>query len=307
MNLRDLEYFNAVAETGQFCAASERCFVSQPTLSGQIKKLEEELDQPLFERSTRRVRLTPFGEEALKIVKTILAGTEALLDLAEARKDPFQGVLRLGIFPTLGPWLFPALAEHIFPDFSEMETYLLEEQTEKLVTALKNGEIDAAFLAMPHEMEGFVTDPLFCEDFLAAVPEGHSWCRKEAVGVEDLQGQDMLLLSDGHCFRDQALDLCVRYGATERERYRATSLETLRQMVRMGTGITLIPRLAVPVHPEPGIRYLPVSNKSFHRKIALVYRETHPRREFFGHLKTRVGDLCGRLPIRMIESPGSET
>ena len=288
------------AELGQFSAASEKCFVSQPTLSGQIKKLEEELDQSLFERNTRSVSLTSFGEEALKIAGRILSDVEALQDLAQAQKDPFQGVLRLGIFPTLGPWLFPALAEHIFPLYKKMETYLLEEQTEKLAAALEKGDIDAAFLAMPHEMDGFITDPLFCEDFLVAVPRDHEWSGRNEIAVEDLKGQDMLLLSDGHCFRDQALDLCYRYGAREREKYRATSLETLRQMVRMGTGITLIPRLAVPEVPEPGICYIPVANENFHRKIALIYRKTHPRKEFFADLKKRIGELSSDMPIRMI-------
>ncbi len=302
MNLRDLEYFKAVADTGQFRAASEKCFVSQPTLSGQIKKLEEELEHPLFKRNTRKVSLTSFGKEALEIVNDILSRVEDLELLAQAGKDPYQGSLRLGIFPTLGPWLFPQLTENILPEYRKMQFFLLEEQSRTLLESLKNGQIDAAILAMPESHEGFDTIPLFREAFVAAVPEGHSWCRKELVQTEDFRGENLLLLSDGHCFRDQALELCRLHGAGEKEKFRANSLETLRQMVRLGSGITLIPRLAVPEKAEPGIHYIPVADEGFHRDIALLCRRTHPRRILIDEIVEKLRGLCSRLSITALES-----
>jgi len=247
-------------------------------LSGQIKKLEEELGSPLFERHTRKVFLTPFGEEALPIVNTILEGVGELKNCAQMLQDPRQGTLRIGIFPTLGPWLFPRLVKGLSEEFPQLEIQLVEEQSHILSQGLISGELDTAFLAMPNQIPNTIEEPLFSEEFLLALPENHPWAFEERIEASRLQGQQMLLLNDGHCFRDQALDICLRYGATERQRYHAASIETLRQMVRLGGGITLIPKLAVPEGRESGIVYKPMVGGPFQRNLALYYRKTHPRR-----------------------------
>lgn len=301
MNIRDLEYFRAVAELGQFRAAAERCNVSQPTLSGQIKKLEEELGHPLFERNTRSVLLTDFGSEALEVAEHILKGVDALEEKARTARDPYSGTLKIGIFPTLGPWLFPRIAGIISDTYPELEIYLLEEQSAELQSKLSSGELDCAFLALPQDEARNRVVPIFREQFVVAVPSDHPWKNRREVNVKDLQGQEMLLLSDGHCFRDQALDLCLRYGAREREKYRATGIETLRQMVRMGTGITLIPQLAVPVNPEEGISYIPVGDADFGRDIALLYRRTHPRLTLLNELSGLISSFClDRMSLRAL-------
>ncbi|AHC16711.1 LysR substrate-binding domain-containing protein [Salinispira pacifica] len=303
MNIRDIEYFQAVAQLGQFRAAALRCNVSQPTLSGQIKKLEEELGHPLFERHTRSVLLTDFGSEALQVAEKILRGVQELEQKANAARDPYSGTLRVGIFPTLGPWLFPRIARKISETYPDLEIYLLEEQSAELQAKLANGELDCAFLALPQEEAQNCVVPIFRESFVVAVPSRHPWGQREEIAVKDLDGQEMLLLSDGHCFRDQALDLCLRYGAREREKYRATGIETLRQMVRMGTGITLIPQLAVPSKPEEGISYIPVADADFGRDIALLYRRTHPRLNLLNELAELISSYClGSMSLRPLEN-----
>jgi LysR family transcriptional regulator, hydrogen peroxide-inducible genes activator len=303
MTLRDIEYFIAVAECGQFRAASEKCFVSQPTLSGQLKKLEEELEHPLFERSTRKVMLTPFGKEALSIARKIVDGVEQLKDKAAAMNDPFRGSVKIGIFPTLGPWLFPKLSLLLKEHYPHMEFFLAEEKTEDLQLQLSQGKLDAVLLALPQEMPAVSVRPLFSEPFYAAIPAGHPWEKKQTIEPEDFKGEKLLLLSDGHCFRDQALSLCQRYGAGEREQFRATGLETLRQMVRLGTGITLIPRLAIPEHQDPGISYRPISNAEFRRNIAFCFRTTHPRQVFFNDMRKVIREHCGPdFPVIPLET-----
>ncbi|WP_028974350.1 LysR substrate-binding domain-containing protein [Spirochaeta cellobiosiphila] len=301
MNLRDIEYFVAVAKSGHFRIAAEECYVSQPTLSGQIKKLEEELGSSLFERNTRSVILTAFGEEALPIAKKILANVQELQSCAESLKDPYQGILKIGIFPTLGPWLFPRLSEPITEEFPHVQVHLLEEQSNYLIQKLQNGELDIAFLALPQDIPGMKEIPLFSESFWAAFPEKHSWSQKEEIYPDDLNGENMLLLNDGHCFRDQAIEICYRYGAEERKQFRATGIETLRQMVRMGSGITLIPRMAIPDFPEKGIRYKEVSGADFKRNIGLFYRTTHPKSLLIEDLAKLIKGICGiELPVKSI-------
>jgi len=298
MNLRDIEYFVAVAESKHFRLAAEQCYVSQPTLSGQIKKLEEELGSPLFERNTRSVLLTAFGEEALTIARKILLQVKELQNCAESLKDPYQGIIKIGIFPTLGPWLFPRLSNLIRDQFPHVQVHLLEEQSIFLIQKLQSGELDLIFLALPQNIPGMKELPLFSESFLAAFPETHPWNNKEALYPDDFNGEHLLLLSDGHCFRDQALEICYRYGAREKEQFRATGIETLRQMVRMGSGITLIPRMAIPDFPEQGIRYKPVSKADLKRNIGLFYRPTHPKSKLIVDLAELIKSNCGTsLPV----------
>lgn len=300
MNLRDLEYFTAVAELGAFGKAAERCCVSQPTLSGQLRKLEDELGHPLFERSTRSVELSAFGREALEIARAVVAGCEALVRKGRELDDPFSGPASLGVFPTLCPWLLPRLAP-LFPRAYPRSAFrLIEEKSPTLQARLADRSLDAAVLALPQELDGVEVLPLFSEPFLAAVPAAHPWAGRSSVDPAELAGEDLLLLEDGHCLRDQALDLCRRYGAAESGAFRATSLETLRQMVRLGSGVTLMPRLAVPESGDDGLRYIPFSSAEARRDIGLCFRASHPRRRFFQDLAERVRALCGtELPVSL--------
>ena len=298
MNIRDLEYFVAVAETGHFGKAADRSCVSQPTLSGQLRKLEDELGHPLFERSTRTVTLTAFGTEALDIARGVLDGCEALARKAKELDDPFAGPAIIGVFPTICPWLLPRLSPLFAEVYPKTEFRLIEEKSPTLQARLANRSLDAAILALPQESDGVEVVELFSEPFLAAVPLDHPWASRKRIDPEELAGQALLLLEDGHCLRDQALDLCRRYGAAEGGTFRATSLETLRQMVRLGAGITLMPRLAVPEAVEDGLRYIPFSSDSARRDIGLCFRSSHPKRRFFLDLVDRVRSLCGDcLPV----------
>lgn len=301
MNIRDLEYFVAVAELGHFHAAAHKCFVSQPTLSGQLRKLEEELGHALLERDTRNVRLTAFGREAYTLAKALLESAESLLRKAKEQQDPFRGPVRIGAFPTLAPWLFPRVVERFHSKFPHTEFFLVEEKSPVLQQQLLDGNIDTAFLALPQTLSHIQVEPLFAESFLLAIPSGHAWRRRKSVQSEDLKGLELLLLEDGHCLRDQALDLCVKYGARERGHFRASGMETLRQMVRLGTGITLIPRLAVPEYKESGIQYLPIQNPEPTRSIALCYRETHPRIPFLQAICAEIRQMCeDALPVKAL-------
>ena len=307
MNIRDLEYFVAVAETGKFHDAAKRCFVSQPTLSGQLRKLEEELGTALFERTTRQVRLTDFGTEALQLARSALSQIRLLEQRAEALRDPFVGPVSLGAFPTLGPWFLPRISELLHDRYPKVEFFLSEEKSPTLQAQLQSGEMDAVFLAMPQTLTGVTVVPLFSESFELAIPNTHPWKRRKFITEKDLANQELLLLEDGHCLRDQALDLCHKYGAHERGYFRATGLETLRQMVRMEMGMTLIPRMAIPEHDDPGLRYVPLQVNDAKRDIALCFRTTHPRKALFVDLVETLSQFAREsLPVDVFNRTSEE-
>ncbi len=282
MNLRDLEYFAAVAELGHFRRAAERCFVSQPTLSGQLKKLEEELGVSLFERSRAGARLTAAGESLLPHARGILEQGRRLEEAARALKDPRSGPLQLGVIPTLAPYLMPKVVPYTRKLHPKLELYLAEMQTRDLLKALGDGRLEAAFMALPIDGGGLEYETVFTEAFFLAVPAGHPLARKAALVSADLEGETLYLLEEGHCLKDQALEVCSAAGAHEHPHFRATSLETLRQMIGTGNGMTLMPRLAAesPLSPAAAIRYLPFRNPAPHRDIALAWRKTAPRAAF---------------------------
>jgi LysR family hydrogen peroxide-inducible transcriptional activator len=246
MNLRDLRYFVALADTRHFGRAAESCFVSQPTLSTQFKKLEEELGVALIERAPRNILLTPAGEQILKHARQALAQVSQMHEIAKHIKDPETASVRLGIFPTLAPYLLPHVVPKLRKRFPHLELLLIEEKTETLIVQLRNGLIDAAILAEPVNDEHFDAMHLFTEPFVLALPEKHPLTRQRTLGMGELEQQHLLLLEDGHCLRDQALDVCALSGAGEKEGFRATSLETLRQMVAAGPGIAAHPFDAIP-------------------------------------------------------------
>ena len=299
MNLRDLRYFIALAETRHFGRAAEACFVSQPTLSTQLKKLEEELGVALFERAPRNILLTPAGEQILRHAKLALSHVGTMQEIAKHTKDPESASIRLGIFPTLAPYLLPHVVPKLRKRFPNLELLLIEEKTEILIHQLRDGLIDAAILAEPLTEEQFESMHLFTEPFVLALPEKHPLSNQLTLGMGELEQQHLLLLEDGHCLRDQALEVCALSGASEKEGFRATSLETLRQMVAAGVGITLLPMLAVkpPVPKSPYIRLLPFRNPAPTRRIALFWRKSSVRGAFLRDL----GQQIARLPKSLFE------
>jgi len=299
MNLRDLRYFIALAETRHFGRAAEACFVSQPTLSTQLKKLEEELGVTLFERAPRNILLTPAGEQILRHAKLALSHVGTMQEIAKHTKDPESASIRLGIFPTLAPYLLPHVVPKLRKRFPNLELLLIEEKTEVLIHQLRDGRIDAAILAEPLVEEQFESMHLFTEPFVLALPENHPLSNQRTLGLGELEQQHLLLLEDGHCLRDQALEVCALSGASEKEGFRATSLETLRQMVAAGVGITLLPMLAVkpPVPKSPYIRLLPFRNPAPTRGISLYWRKSSVRGAFLHDL----GQQIAKLPKSLFE------
>ena len=245
MNLRDLRYLVAVADKRHFGRAAEACFVSQPTLSAQIKKLEGFLGVQLIERSNRRVMLTPIGDEVAQRARYILSAADDIVQVARAASDPLAGDFRLGLIPTVAPYLLPHLVPAVRESLPRLRLMLYEEQTSRCLERLRNGTLDAAVLAVPVDGgEGFAQAGLYDEPFLLAMPKGHALSKARVPSLERLSDARILLLEEGHCLRDQALEICKLVGASEEREFRATSLETLRQMVAAGAGITLLPELA---------------------------------------------------------------
>ncbi|KRG58440.1 LysR substrate-binding domain-containing protein [Stenotrophomonas nitritireducens] len=287
MNLRDLKYLVALAEHKHFGRAAAACFVSQPTLSTQIKKLEEELGVPLVERAPRKVMLTPAGREAAARARGIVAEIEQMKEAARRSRDPEAGTVRLGIFPTLGPYLLPHVVPTIRERFPQLELLLVEEKSDVLLAQLRNGQLDAALLALPLGDEQLHTEFLFEEPFVLAAPESHPLAAHATLTMADLADQRLLLLQDGHCLRDQALDVCHLAGALEKSEFQATSLETLRQMVAANVGVTLLPMLAVkpPVARSENIRLLGFAGADApSRRIAMVWRRSSAMGDFLQQL-----------------------
>jgi LysR family hydrogen peroxide-inducible transcriptional activator len=309
MNLRDIQYIIAVAETRHFGKAAERCYVSQPTLSGQIRKLEEELGVAIFERTSRSVAITPVGEQILAIGRQITEQVDAIQQLARAQQDPLAGPLRLGAIPTLSPYLMPLILLPLRRRHPQMKLVLSEELTESLLQRLHHHEIDAALLATPVEDPRLDEIPLFDEPFWVAFPRKHDFYTREKIRLRDLQQEELLLLSEGHCLAQQALDVCHlkdRQLQGQMADLRAASLETLIQLVRSGFGITLIPALAMRGSwaTGGGVVAQPLDLAGASRRISLVYRQSFPRAQALQALAQVIID---NLPntVYPIAGPGS--
>jgi LysR family hydrogen peroxide-inducible transcriptional activator len=294
MNLRDLRYLVALADHRHFGLAAQASFVSQPTLSTQIRKLEEELGVALVERAPRNVLLTDVGEAVAGRARVILREVDEIRALARRKLDPEAGTLRLGVFPTLGPYLLPHVIPGLRARFPRLELLLIEEKTPTLERQLHDGKLDAALLALPVADEQLHAEFLFEEPFVLALPSGHRLAAESSVRLADLADQSLMLLEDGHCLRDQALAVCHRAGAGERDGFRATSLETLRQMVAADAGVTLLPILAVqpPVPRSDAIALRPFADVQPSRRIALVWR----RSSALGGFLLRVAAVLRDLP-----------
>ncbi|MGA7825739.1 MAG: LysR substrate-binding domain-containing protein, partial [Steroidobacteraceae bacterium] len=244
LKLKDLRYLVAVADQRHFGRAAARCFVSQPTLSTQLKKLEHSLGVQLIERTPNNVSLTEAGEEIVARARRILEASDEVVALARSQRDPLSGRLRVALLPTIGPYLLPRVTRAIRRALPRLELMLYEYQTAPMLEKLHAGELDLGILALPVELGGLEVRELYSEPFAVALPEGHALARRPSVRVGDLKGERLLLLEDGHCLRDQALEVCARAGVSDSQDFRATSLETLRQMVATGAGVTLLPELA---------------------------------------------------------------
>ena len=279
MNLRDLRYLVALADERHFGKAADRCFVSQPTLSAQIRKLEEYLGVALVERQPKRVSLTAAGEKIVERARRLLQEADAIVELARTDRDPLAGSLKLALIPTVGPYLLPHVVRRLKRALPRLRLLLYEFQTAPLLEKLRAGDIDMGVLALPVTLDGLEATPLYDEPFRLAVPAAHPLADREHVSLQDLQNETVLLLEDGHCLRDQALEVCGRVGVQEAQDYRATSLETLRQMVAAGHGITLLPDLASasPVGTARGLRVKPFVKPVPARTIGAVWRKSTTR------------------------------
>ena len=286
MNLRDLKYLVALADHKHFGRAAAASFVSQPTLSTQIRKLEEELGVALVERAPRKVMLTPAGRDIAERARRIVGEVEQMREAARRSQDPEAGTVRLGLFPTLGPYLLPHVVAGIRARFTKLELLLVEEKSDVILSRLREGKLDAGLLALPIHDDQLHAEFLFDEPFLLAVPESHPFAQRASLSIKDLSGQRLLLLEDGHCLRDQALDVCQLAGAGEMRDFQATSLETLRQMVAADVGITLLPTLAVkpPVARSKDIHLLGFHDSNPSRQIAMVWRRSSAMAAFLQKL-----------------------
>jgi LysR family hydrogen peroxide-inducible transcriptional activator len=279
MTLRELRYLVALADHGHFGRAAEACHVSQPTLSTQLRKLEDYLGATLFERTNKALRITPIGEQIVAKARQVLAEADAIVELARGKAGPLTGPLNLGVIPTLSPYLLPWLLPALKDAYPDLRLIIHEDLTDHLLERLKAHGIDAALLALPIEEEELETLPLFDEPFFFACPPDHPLARAKAVRTSDLQEAHLLLLTDGHCLRDQALAVCGFEEAPledERTDFRATSLETIRQMVAAGMGCTLLPAMALGSGQDRHLEIRPLTGEAS-RRIGLVWRRTYPK------------------------------
>ena len=278
MNIRDLEYLVALAEHKHFRRAADACHVSQPTLSGQIRKLEDELGIILLERTSRKVLFTQSGLLLVDQAKTVLREVKLLKEMASNQGKEMTGPLHVGVIPTIGPYLMPHIVPALQNAFPDLELFLYEAQTHQLLEQLETGRLDCAIVASVRETEPFIEVSLFKERMLLAVAENHPWAKEQTIPMSMLKDHEMLMLDDGHCLRNQALGYCFTAGAKENSHFQATSLETLRNMVAANAGMTLMPELAVLSEGErEGVKYLPCQPEPS-RDVILVYRPGSPLR-----------------------------
>ena len=275
LTLRQLRYFDALAEHGHFGRAADVCAISQPALSVQIKELEESFGAPLLERTTRRVRLTSFGEDVLVRVRDILRSVDELGDMARAAQSGLTGRLRLGVIPTIAPYLLPALLREVKTTFPDMSLMVRETMTANLLTELHAGRIDTAIVALPVSETAFTEVPLWSEEFVLVRPDSEAAAPVPAP--DTLERERLLLLEEGHCFRDQALSFCSLPSVRPHEGLDGSSLSTLVQMVGAGLGVTVIPEMAVPVDtPAAAVSVARFAGAQPARTIGMIWRKSSP-------------------------------
>ncbi|WP_334120076.1 LysR substrate-binding domain-containing protein [Limnobacter sp.] len=310
MTLTELKYIVALAREKHFGRAADACFVSQPTLSVAIKKLEEELSVSLFERGSSEVSLTPVGERIVVQAQRVLEEASAIKSIAQQGMDPLAGPLRVGVIYTIGPYLLPGLVSSMIEGVPSMPLVLQENFTVRLLELLKQGEIDVAVLALPINESGFVIQPLYDEPFMVALPKTHRWANQTSICSDDLRSENMLLLGTGHCFRDQVLGVCPelsRFSQSSegiQRTFEGSSLETIRHMVASGVGITVLPSSSVPnpVPKESRLTYIPLADDDTRRTVALVWRKSFGRREALDALRACIMG-CDLNGVEFLDSP----
>jgi LysR family hydrogen peroxide-inducible transcriptional activator len=305
MTLTELKYIVAVAREKHFGRAAEACFVSQPTLSVAIKKLEDELEVKLFERSANEVSVTPLGDEIVRQAQSVLEQAAAIKEIAKRGKDPLAGPLRLGVIYTIGPYLLPDLVRQAIARTPQMPLMLQENFTVRLLEMLRTGEIDCAIMAEPFPDTGLAIAPLYDEPFLAAVPSNHALAGRKGITAEELKQETMLLLGTGHCFRDHVLEVCPEFARFSsdaegiRKSFEGSSLETIKHMVAAGMGVTLVPRLSVPKEAfaakpkrrsddQAFVKYIPFEGEPPSRRVVLAWRRSFTRYEAIAALRNAI-------------------
>lgn len=305
MTLTELKYIVAVAREKHFGKAAEACFVSQPTLSVAIKKLEDELEVKLFERSANEVSVTPLGEDIVRQAQSVLEQAASIKEIAKRGKDPLAGPLKLGVIYTIGPYLLPDLVRQAIAHTPQMPLMLQENFTVKLLEMLRTGEIDCAIMAEPFPDTGLAVAALYDEPFMAVVPAAHAFAGRKTITSQELKSETMLLLGTGHCFRDHVLEVCPEFARFSsdaegiRKSFEGSSLETIKHMVAAGMGITVVPRLSVPKEAletkarrrkdDAGyVRYIPFDGDPPTRRVVLAWRRSFTRYEAIAALRNAV-------------------
>ena len=305
MTLTELKYIVAVSREKHFGKAAEACFVSQPTLSVAIKKLEDELEVKLFERSANEVTVTPLGEEIVRQAQSVLEQAANIKEIAKRGKDPLAGPLKLGVIYTIGPYLLPDLVRQAIARTPQMPLMLQENFTVKLLEMLRTGEIDCAIMAEPFPDTGLALASLYDEPFLAAVPTSHPLSSRKTITAQELKSETMLLLGNGHCFRDHVLEVCPEFARFSsdaegiRKSFEGSSLETIKHMVAAGMGVTLVPHLSVPkeaMEPrgkrrkedEAFVKYIPFDGNPPTRRVVLAWRRSFTRYEAIAALRNAI-------------------
>lgn len=294
MTLTELRYIVAVARERHFGRAAEACFVSQPTLSVAIKKLEDELEVRLFERGASEVSVTPLGDEIVRQAQTVLEQAAAIKETAKRGKDPVSGPLRLGVIYTIGPYLLPDLVRQAIDHVPQMPLMLQEHFTARLLDLLRLGELDCAIMAEPFPDTGLAVAPLYDEPFAVALPKGHALASRSQISAEELKKETMLLLGTGHCFRDHVLEVCPEYARFSsdaegiRKSFEGSSLETIKYMVAAGMGVTVVPQLSIPKDTHPQVCYVPFSPPVPTRRVVLAWRRTFTRYEAVAALRNAI-------------------
>ncbi len=313
MTLTELKYIVAVAREKHFGRAAEACFVAQPTLSVAIKKLEEELGVVLFERGGNEISMTPLGTQIVAQAEHVLEQTTAIKEIAKQNKDPLTGPFRLGIIYTIAPYLLPPLVKTMIEQVPQMPLVLQENFTLRLIEMLRQGELDAAIMALPFAAQGLLVQPLYDESFVVALPKKHAWANRAAISAQDLKSETMLLLGSGHCFRDQVLEVCPemsRFSANNdgiARTFEGSSLETIRHMVASGIGITVLPQASVPDMKarDSMLRYVPFTEPIPTRRVVIAWRKSFTRRAAIDAVRDAVL-ACGLDGVTMLLTAHAE-
>jgi LysR family hydrogen peroxide-inducible transcriptional activator len=299
VTLNELRYIVAVAQARSFGRAAAKCFVSQPALSVAIQKLEEELGAPLFERGKNEVTPTPVGARVVEQAQKVLEEAARIRELAQAGRNQLVGTLKLGVIYTVAPYLLPDLIPALHERAPQMPLEIEENLTENLEAALKSGRIDAAIIALPFNPPGVVTEFLYEEPFQVVVPLGHKWAKRKSVAPDELQEEHTILLNVGHCFRDQVLDACPELNRGDAKVTRSNSLETARNMVASGLGVTVLPRDALtPKYHSQLVVPVPFTRPTPSRRVALAYRKSFPRPAAIEALREAVVACRGGATVR---------